>query len=90
MEATTVPPEIDMTTPTNMHSVLGMIHAQELLTISLIRSLPPETRRKVADEFEAQVELSELPHLSSPHEREALDAFKTNIRRLSILLASLS
>jgi hypothetical protein len=74
----------------NTHSVLGMIHAQELLTISLIRSLPSETRRKVADEFQAQMELSELPHLSSAHEREALDAFKANIRRLSILLASLS
>lgn len=79
-----------MTTHATMYSVLGMIHAQELLTISLIRSLSPETRRRVADEFQAQVELSELPHLSTANEREALDAFKAHIRRLSILLASLS
>ncbi|WP_206995574.1 hypothetical protein [Trinickia mobilis] len=74
----------------NTHSTLGMIHAQELLMISLIRSLPPDMRRKAADEFQAQVELSELPHLSSSSERETLDAFKAHVRHLSLLLASFS
>jgi hypothetical protein len=82
--------EIDMTTHTTMHSLLGMLHAQELLTISLIRSLPPDIRLKIADEFQAQVERSEQPNLSPASERETLDAFRTHIRKLSILLASLS
>jgi hypothetical protein len=79
-----------MNTHMSVHSMLGMIHAQELLVISLIRALPPDVRRGVADEFQAQVELSESPHLSSASEREALEAFKAHIRKLSILLASLS
>jgi hypothetical protein len=74
----------------NPHTTLGMIHAQELLIISLIRSLPPDMRRKAAEEFQAQVELSELPHLNSAAERDALDAFKAHVRHLSILLASIS
>jgi hypothetical protein len=74
----------------NTHTMLGMIHAQELLIISLIRALPPEMRRKIADEFQDQVELAESPHLSSASERETVDAFKAHIRKLSILLASLS
>jgi hypothetical protein len=78
-----------MTHPT-MSSVLGMLHAEELLTLSLIRALPPDTRRKVVDEFQAQVECSEQMNLSPTSEREALDAFRTHIRKLSILLASLS
>jgi len=56
----------------------------------LIRSLPPEMRRKAAEEFQAQVELSELPPLSSSGERETLDAFRAHVRHLSILLASIS
>ena len=79
-----------MTTHTTMQSILGMLHAQELLTISLIRSLPPDMRLKVADEFQAQVELKEQAHLSPDSERDTLEAFKTHIRKLSILLASLS
>ena len=71
----------------NLHSLQGMIHAQELLIISLIRSLPPDIRNRVADEFQAQLELSELPHFSD--EREALDASKAHMKKLSILLASL-
>lgn len=79
-----------MATNATLDAVLGMIHAQELLTISLIRSLPPDARRKVVDEFQAQVERSELPHLSAGSERDTLEAFRTHIRKLSILLASLS
>jgi hypothetical protein len=74
----------------NTYSMLGMMHAQELLIISLIRALPPDTRRNIADEFQDQVELMESPHLSSASERETVDAFKAHIRKLSILLASLS
>ncbi|HKR45040.1 MAG TPA: hypothetical protein VJU59_36135 [Paraburkholderia sp.] len=71
-------------------SVLAIIHAQELLLVSLIRILPPDERRKVSDEFHSQVELAEAPHLSDGHNREMTEAFRAHIRKLSILLASLS
>lgn len=73
----------------NAQSMLGMLHAQELLLISLIRALPPETQRRIADQFQEQVELAEAPHLSAGHERETAEAFRAHIRKLSILLASL-
>ncbi len=74
----------------NVQTMLGMFHAQELLLVSLIRSLPPDARRQVADEFQAQVELAEAPHLTTGHDRETAEAFKAHIRKLSILLASFS
>ncbi|MEX3933960.1 conserved hypothetical protein [Paraburkholderia piptadeniae] len=74
----------------NAQSVLGMIHAQELLIVSLIRALPPDARRKVSDEFHGQVELAEAPHLSDGHDRDLTEAFRAHIRKLSILLASCS
>ena len=74
----------------NAQSMLGIIHAQELLIVSLIRTLPPGERRKVSDEFQGQVELAEAPHLSDGHDREMTDAFRAHIRKLSILLASCS
>jgi hypothetical protein len=74
----------------NAQSVLGIIHAQELLLVSLIRSLPPDDRRRISDEFHAQVELAEAPHLSAGHDRDTDEAFKAHIRKLANLLASLS
>jgi hypothetical protein len=70
--------------------MLGMFHAQELLLVSVIRALPPEMRRRIADEFQEQVELAEGPHLSASQEHDTTEAFKTHIRKLSILLASFS
>lgn len=74
----------------NAQSVLGIIHAQELLIVSLIRALSPGDRRKVSDEFQGQVELAEAPHLSDGHDQEMTEAFRAHIRKLSILLASCS
>ena len=71
-------------------SILGMIHAEEALLVSIVRSLPPDIRSKVANDFHEQVEIAETSHLSSTSDREANDAFKAHARRLSILLASLS
>jgi hypothetical protein len=73
----------------NAQAMLGMLHAQELLLVSLIRTLPPEARRKLADEFQQQVDMAEAPHLDGRHDRDTSEAFKTHIRKLSILLASL-
>jgi len=75
---------------TNTQAVLGMIHAQELLMVSLIRALPPETRLRVVDEYQAQVERAELAHLSPESERDTIEAFRAHSRKLSIVLASLA
>jgi hypothetical protein len=71
-------------------SILGMIHAEEALLVSIIRSLPPDMRSKVANDFHEQVEIAETSHLSSTSDRETREAFKAHVRKLSILLASLS
>ncbi|HEY3536113.1 MAG: hypothetical protein ACTHJZ_14415 [Trinickia sp.] len=75
---------------TNTQAVLGMIHAQELLMVSLIRALPPETRLRVVDEYQAQVERAELAHVSPESERDTIEAFRAHSRKLSIVLASLA
>ncbi|NPT59742.1 hypothetical protein [Paraburkholderia elongata] len=72
------------------HSILGMIHAEEALLVSIVRSLPPDIRRNVANDFHEQVQLAGTSHLNPTTDREASDAFKAHIRRLSIMLASLS
>jgi len=75
---------------TNTQAVLGMIHAQELLMVSLIRALPPETRLRLVDEYQAQVERAELAHVSPDGERDTVEAFRAHSRKLSIVLASLA
>ena len=72
------------------HSILGMIHAEEALLVSIVRSLPPDIRRAVAKDFHEQVELAGNSHLNPTTDREASDAFKAHMKRLSIMLASLS
>jgi hypothetical protein len=79
-----------MTTQTNIQSVMGMLHAQELLTLSVIRALPPDTRCRIADELKAHEELATHPQPSVSGERDTLEAFRTHVKRLSILLASMS
>jgi hypothetical protein len=71
-------------------SILGMMHAEEVLLISIVRSLPPDIRSRVANDFHEQVEISETSHLSATGDRETSDALKTHLRRLSNLLAALS
>ncbi|WP_233217421.1 hypothetical protein [Trinickia dabaoshanensis] len=78
-----------MTTQANIHSVIGMLHAQELLSLSIIRALPTETRCAIADELKAHAELSTQPHASGSAQRDTLEAFHANVKRLSIVLASL-
>ena len=77
-------------THTNAQALLGMIHAQEMLMVSLIRALPPETRLRLVDEYQAQVERAELAHLSPESESDTVDAFRAHSRKLSIVLASLA
>ncbi|CAB3661915.1 hypothetical protein [Trinickia soli] len=79
-----------MTTQTNLHSVIGMLHAQERLTLAIIRALPPDTRSRIADELKADAELTAHPQPSAATERDTVDAFRTNVKRLAILLASMA
>lgn len=79
-----------MTTQTNIHAVIGMLHAQELLTLSVIRALPPDTRCRIADELKAHAELAMQPQPIVSGERDTIEAFRTHVKRLSILLASMS
>jgi len=55
-----------------------------------VRSLPPDIRSKIANDFHEQVEISETSHLSTTSDRETADALKAHLRRLSNLLAALS
>ncbi|MGG1948855.1 hypothetical protein AB1286_29300 [Trinickia sp. NRRL B-1857] len=79
-----------MTTQTSIHSVIGMLHAQELLTLSIVRALPREARCAIADEMKAHAEVSTQPHASGSAQRDTLEAFHANVKRLAIVLASLS
>ena len=77
-------------TCTCAQALLGMIHAQEMLMVSLIRALPPETRLRLVDEYQAQVERAELARVSPESERDTIEAFRAHSRKLSIVLASLA
>ncbi|CDY79281.1 hypothetical protein BGLT_01977 [Caballeronia glathei] len=70
-------------------SILGMMHAEEALLVSIVRSLPPEVRARVVNDFHEQADIAETSHLATS-DRETNDAFKAHVRRLSIVLASLS
>ncbi|HEY2022164.1 hypothetical protein [Paraburkholderia sp.] len=72
------------------HSILGMMHAEEALLVSIVRSLPEDIKRKIANDFHEQVQLAETSHLTPASNRAASDAFNAHIRRLSNMLASLS
>jgi hypothetical protein len=72
------------------HSILGMMHAEEALLVSILRSLPAAIQRTIANDFHEQVELAETSHLNPTTDREVSDAFKAHMRRLSNMLASLS
>jgi hypothetical protein len=71
-------------------SIVGMMHAEEVLLISIVRSLPPDIRSRITDDFHEQVEMSEASHLSTTGDRETGEALKAHLRRLSNLLAALS
>ncbi|NML32680.1 hypothetical protein [Paraburkholderia antibiotica] len=72
------------------HSILGMLHAEEALLVSIVRSLPDDIKRKVANDFHEQALLAETSHLNPTTHHEASDTFRTHVRRLSNMLASLS
>ena len=40
-------------------SILGMMHAEEALLVSIVRSLPPEVRARVVNDFHEQADIAE-------------------------------
>ena len=44
------------------HSILGMMHAEEALLVSIVRSLPADIKRTIANDFHEQVELADGTH----------------------------
>lgn len=70
-------------------SILGMLHAEEALLVSIVRSMPPDVRDRIVGDFHEQAAIAETSHLATS-ERETSDAFKAHVRRLSNVLASLS
>ncbi|MDR5753729.1 MULTISPECIES: hypothetical protein [unclassified Caballeronia] len=70
-------------------SILGMLHAEEALLVSIVRSMPPDVRDRIVGDFHEQAAIAETSHLTTS-ERETSDAFKAHVRRLSNVLASLS
>jgi hypothetical protein len=71
-------------------SILGMLHAEEALLVSIVRSLPADLKRDIANDFHEQVACVESSQLDATTEPKANDAFKAHMRRLSNMLASLS
>ncbi|KDB09752.1 hypothetical protein LIG30_0072 [Burkholderia sp. lig30] len=74
----------------NAQSLSGMLRAQELLLVSMIRALPPDTRRALGDAFAQQIAFAESEHLDTPGEPEMRDAFIAHARNLLIRLETLS
>lgn len=74
----------------NVHSLSGMLHAQELLLVSLIRALPPDARRALGDEFERQIAFAETASPDIGGDHEAHNAYLAHARKLLIRLESIS
>ena len=70
-------------------SILGMLHAEEALLVSILRSMAPEVRDRIVGDFHEQAAIAEASHIATS-DRETSDAFKAHVRRLSNVLASLS
>ena len=74
----------------NAQSLSGMLREQELLLVSMIRALPPDTRRALGDAFAAQIAFAEKANLEAPGERDLHDAFIAHARNLLLRLESVS
>ncbi|MGS0894787.1 hypothetical protein ACVBGC_19955 [Burkholderia stagnalis] len=70
----------------NARSLSGMLRAQELLLVSMIRALPREERRALVELFTEQIAFAERDGLEGRGDR---DAFVAHARTLLIRLESL-
>ncbi|EAY71173.1 hypothetical protein BDAG_03996 [Burkholderia dolosa AU0158] len=74
----------------NAQSLSGMLRAQELLLVSMIRALPVDARRALVDVYSEQLAFAEQAGLEGRAERDAHDAFVAHARNLLIRIESLS
>ncbi|CAB5278773.1 MULTISPECIES: hypothetical protein [Burkholderia] len=74
----------------NAQSLSGMLRAQELLLVSMVRTLPVDARGALVELFTEQIAFAEQAGLESRAERDVHDAFVAHARNLLIRLESLA
>ena len=74
----------------NVQTLTGVLHAQELLLVSLVRSMPEDARRTLVETFRQQLEFAASSHLDAASAKETHEAFVAHARKLMIRLESLS
>ena len=74
----------------NAQSLSGMLRAQELLIVSMIRALPPDARRALVDLYTEQIAFAEQAGLEGHGDRATHDAFLAHARNLLIRIESLA
>ncbi|CAB3753868.1 hypothetical protein GQ57_29605 [Burkholderia sp. MSh2] len=74
----------------NVPSLSGMLRAQELLLVSMIRALPPDARRALVDLYTEQIAFAEQAGLQSHGDRTTHDAFVAHARNLLIHIEALA
>ncbi|BBA37834.1 MULTISPECIES: hypothetical protein [Burkholderia] len=74
----------------NVQTLSGTLRAQELLIVSMIRALPPDTRRALVDLYTEQIAFAEQAGLEGHGDRATHDAFITHARNLLIRIEALA
>ncbi|KWF12405.1 hypothetical protein [Burkholderia pseudomultivorans] len=74
----------------NAQSLSGMLRAQELLLVSMIRALSPDARRVLVDLYAEQLAFAEQAGLEGRSDRDTHDAFVSHARNLLIRIESLA
>lgn len=74
----------------NAQSLSGMLRAQELLLVSMIRALSPDARRALVDLYAEQLAFAEQGGLEGRGDRDTHDAFVAHARNLLIRIESLT
>ncbi|AOI87507.1 hypothetical protein [Burkholderia pseudomultivorans] len=74
----------------NAQSLSGMLRAQELLLVSMIRALSPDARRALVDLYAEQLAFAEQAGLERRSDRDTHDAFVSHARNLLIRIESLA
>ncbi|MCA8020786.1 hypothetical protein [Burkholderia metallica] len=74
----------------NVQTLSGTLRAQELLIVSMIRVLPPDTRRALVDLYTDQIKFAEEAGLEGHGDRATHDAFIAHARNLLIRIEALA
>ncbi|MGU8078880.1 hypothetical protein [Burkholderia pyrrocinia] len=74
----------------NVQLLSGMLRAQELLLVSMIRALPLDERRALVDLYTEQIAFAEQAGLESHSDRATHEAFIAHARNLLIRIEALA